>query len=310
VIWLEKYDVSVQALHDQLDAEFTESDDDKLLKELLSKLDEYGSKFGRLNTVGTSVDLMSTQDHQYFKQPPNDDYVVDENGENRINKQDDGYEGDLHSSLGSMYMYKHDFVAALSHLKQAVRLYELAGDHHSIVMANTKYSLSTLNFRIGEYSTSASEYEEALDLFKQSYGDGTNPFSILAQWKGILDGLHPSMYDTTSSLGALLNGVGFSAGDNGANDASTEGPATSTSIPESSNQLLLDDKNSGAVDTTLKASEENDITKPIATSDDLSTKDIRQMKVTPTKNNKIVLPGGSTIDLQKFLQQNKSKDEL
>jgi tetratricopeptide (TPR) repeat protein len=310
---IEEYNLPVEGLHNQLDAEFADLDDDKQLKESLTKLEEYDNKFGRSNVVGGSSDPMSEREHQFFDQTEEEEHYYDENGELNISRKDDSYEGDLHANLASMYIAKQDFVAALSHFNQAIRLYEVAGEDESIVMANTKFNLATLNFRIGAYSASAEKYDEALDLYKQIHGDGINPFSLPAQWKGIVDGLDTSILDA-SSLGALVEGMdGFSNALQGTYDLSEIGELSS----DSNNQQLPvhDDSSSDTVGTrsTTTASDDNDTTeKPEpATSYTKNSNDIRTTKATSKQNVKIVLPGGSSFDLGKFLQQNKSThDEL
>jgi tetratricopeptide (TPR) repeat protein len=270
-------------------------------------LEDYDSKFGRGTAVGGSGDPMSERDQHFFDQPIVDDSYYAENADQT---KDGSYEGDLHATLGSMYMAKQDFVAALSHFNQAIRLYELAGEHHSVVMANTKFNLATLNFRIGEYSTSADEYDEALDIFKQVYGDGTNPFSLLAQWKGIIDG-----FGTVVDGMDVFNNVLY-----GAYDQYAVGSSTFSSSTESNNQQLVDEQNTEPVDSISKELEDSDTMETIETiestsssfsTDDRKNNNIHGTNVATKQNVKIVLPGGSSVDLSKFLQQNKStQDEL
>jgi tetratricopeptide (TPR) repeat protein len=89
--------------------------------------------------------------------------------------RDDGYEGDLHSGLGSLYMAKGDYVLAASHLTEAVRLYELSGEQQERSMADAKFNLSILHLRNGAYMESANLYSEALDIYEAVTVEGENP---------------------------------------------------------------------------------------------------------------------------------------
>lgn len=92
-------------------------------------------------------------------------------------EKSDAYEGDLHNKLGTLYLNRGDHVLASSHLQEAIRLYELDGEQDEINMASAKYNLSLLHLRAGEYQYSANLYNEALDAFKASVGEGLNPLS-------------------------------------------------------------------------------------------------------------------------------------
>lgn len=84
------------------------------------------------------------------------------------NEKDDGYEGDLHLSIGALYMAQggDNNLFAASHLEQAVRLYELSGERDGENTATAKFNLSILHLRGGDYRASAQLHGEALDIFR------------------------------------------------------------------------------------------------------------------------------------------------
>jgi tetratricopeptide (TPR) repeat protein len=93
-----------------------------------------------------------------------------------VDNRQDGYEGDLHMNLGSLYMANGDTFAAISHLQQAMQLYERSdekGDDSNA--ADVKFTLSELHFRNGDYQASMQLHEQALDLYRRAHGDGVNP---------------------------------------------------------------------------------------------------------------------------------------
>lgn len=109
------------------------------------------------------------------------DGFLDETTGETYYEKDDGYEGDLHMSIGSLYMARSDnseSIQAASHLEQAVRLYELSGEVQSQNMATVKFNLSILHLRNGDYPMSARLHGEALDIFRAVIGDGVNPMAM------------------------------------------------------------------------------------------------------------------------------------
>ena len=96
-------------------------------------------------------------------------------------QRDDGYEGDLHASLGALLLADGDAVLAAVHLMEAVRLYEFAGDVDGQNMASVKFNLSALYLQNGEYRESARLHGEALDLFRQFHGEGADLLGAMGQ---------------------------------------------------------------------------------------------------------------------------------
>jgi tetratricopeptide (TPR) repeat protein len=87
-------------------------------------------------------------------------------GEDGYGLKDPGYEGDLHTNLGSLYLAQGDTVLAASHLQQAIRKYELTGEAYTDNMATAKYNLAMLYFKSSEFSKSAVLHAEAIDVFR------------------------------------------------------------------------------------------------------------------------------------------------
>jgi tetratricopeptide (TPR) repeat protein len=93
----------------------------------------------------------------------------------------DGYEGDLHMSLGSLYLSQGDTYAAASHLQQAVQLYERSDEAGDVSnAADVKLTLSELHFTNGDYRAAVQLHEQALDLYRRAHGDGVNPMEDAA----------------------------------------------------------------------------------------------------------------------------------
>jgi len=91
-------------------------------------------------------------------------------------EKDDRYEGDLHSNLGSMYLYYGDHDAAEPHLVEAVRLYESIDDEErNEILADAKYNLAMLKVRKSEFQESVKLYREAIQLYRSTVEEGINP---------------------------------------------------------------------------------------------------------------------------------------
>ncbi len=201
VEWIEAYNLpplsivneqqQQQMLHD--DTIESSETNQKLLLEYQLKLQEYGNKFGK-NSMNSAGEIPTYDNiHDYFRGMGGS--VDDDSSYTLV--QDDGYEGDLHYSLGTIYMSMNDLVIASSHFDQAVRLYELAGEHESVAMANTKYNKAILNLYLALYGASADAHNDALDLYQHIYGPDINPFSESSKLKSMLHGFDLS---TSASL--------------------------------------------------------------------------------------------------------------
>jgi tetratricopeptide (TPR) repeat protein len=87
-----------------------------------------------------------------------------------------GHDGDLHVRMGNFYSFHFgDLFQSLSHLEEATRLYELAGEDEELPMAIAKYNLSVVYQICGDFPKSAILYREALDIFAHLFGEGNNP---------------------------------------------------------------------------------------------------------------------------------------
>jgi hypothetical protein len=110
----------------------------------------------------------------------NDDELLLMNGSNEYYyEKDDIYEADIHLSIGTLYIKEFDkgtftsnsFTNAMTHLDQAVRLYEMSSDDtdHSITtnMTLAKYYLFLLHLRDGNYHFAAQRYNDAIDWLRK-----------------------------------------------------------------------------------------------------------------------------------------------
>jgi hypothetical protein len=107
--------------------------------------------------------------------PSNDDiFDMDASNDNYYYDTDDGYEADLHVSIGTLYMELHTTPSsssstisqATNHFEQAVRLYQASGEVHSTNMALAKYNLFLLHLRDGDYRTASLRYNDAVDALR------------------------------------------------------------------------------------------------------------------------------------------------
>lgn len=81
--------------------------------------------------------------------------------------KDDGYEADIHSSLGVLYMAQgQENVMAAIHLEHAARMYEQNGERDSPSMASVKLSLAELYLQSRDYEKSAVAHAEAINIFR------------------------------------------------------------------------------------------------------------------------------------------------
>ena len=96
-------------------------------------------------------------------------------------QRDDRYEGDLHSTLGALFLSRDKADKARGHLENAVALYE---SHHGskrkqnsddLTLADAKYNLAIALSRLRDFSESVKIHFEALDIYEELYGPGLNP---------------------------------------------------------------------------------------------------------------------------------------
>ncbi|GAX24056.1 hypothetical protein FisN_26Lh132 [Fistulifera solaris] len=85
-----------------------------------------------------------------------------------------GYVGDLHATLGSLYLSTNELILAEMHLRQAIRSY-ISDDENRRYLADVHFNLAQLLFQQGEYLESAEQRALACDLYKETVGEGVNP---------------------------------------------------------------------------------------------------------------------------------------
>jgi tetratricopeptide (TPR) repeat protein len=123
---------------------------------------------------GQTLEVVELQLSGYNDLRDMDASVQIEEGEEYY-QRDDGYEGDLHLSIGTLYLDRNDFVSAASHLDQAIQLYELSGETEERNTADAKYNLAILHFRNADFLASDAAYNSALDTYRKVVGDGMDP---------------------------------------------------------------------------------------------------------------------------------------
>jgi tetratricopeptide (TPR) repeat protein len=89
---------------------------------------------------------------------------------------DHGYIGDLHATLGSLYLSTNELVLAEMHFRQAIRSYTATSDDENRrYLADVHFNLAQLLFQQGEYPDSSEQRALACDLYKETVGEGINP---------------------------------------------------------------------------------------------------------------------------------------
>jgi tetratricopeptide (TPR) repeat protein len=127
--------------------------------ELDDAIDEHEAQldaYNVLNNQGMDIEVSDYEDQLYLG-------------------KDDLYEGDIHMSLGSLFLAKGDLVSAGSHLSQSIKLYELSGEEEDRNLADAKFNMSVLKYRTGEYALSREFYDSALDIYRDVVGAGIDP---------------------------------------------------------------------------------------------------------------------------------------
>jgi tetratricopeptide (TPR) repeat protein len=127
--------------------------------ELDDAIDEHEAQleaYNVLNNQGMDIEVSDYEDQLYLG-------------------KDDLYEGDIHMSLGSLFLAKGDLVSAGSHLSQSIKLYELSGEEEDRNLADAKFNMSVLKYRTGDYALSREFYDSALDIYRDVVGAGIDP---------------------------------------------------------------------------------------------------------------------------------------
>jgi tetratricopeptide (TPR) repeat protein len=154
MVWNEEHNIAppgeLGALVQQEDLEL-----DDAVEDLESQLEAYNV----VNNDAREIPVSDYEDRAYENYPTKDDL----------------YEGDIHVNLGSLLLAKGDFVAAGSHLSQAIKLYELSDEEEDRNVADAKYNMAVLYYRTGEFSLSREMYEAAVDIYRTVVGEGVDP---------------------------------------------------------------------------------------------------------------------------------------
>jgi len=123
----------------------------------------------QLDVLGDNADIESTiqllEDslQEYLSGLESDEFTETEAKYLR----DDHYQGDVHSSLGTLYLQLGDDVQAESHFRQALLLY-----NHDVAAADVHINLSTLLLQRGAFIQSGDERRRALAIYQQVHPQG------------------------------------------------------------------------------------------------------------------------------------------
>jgi tetratricopeptide (TPR) repeat protein len=132
------------------------TESDELLQEMEAKLDEYrAALYG-----GRGIQI--PDDYRKPNEP--------------LYESDDLYEADLHATIGAIQLSNGQVELAMTSLVKAIDLYEVhKGEEYAI--ADVKLNMGMALFRLREFDESARLHEEALELFRDTVGEGKNPLT-------------------------------------------------------------------------------------------------------------------------------------
>jgi tetratricopeptide (TPR) repeat protein len=102
--------------------------------------------------------------------------LLNDDGYDYYYQRDDEYEGDLHVTLGALYLSNDDLEKAMVYFENAISLYQI-NDSHSRRMADAKTNMAMALFRARQFQESIRVHTEALELYRALYGDGVNPLT-------------------------------------------------------------------------------------------------------------------------------------
>jgi tetratricopeptide (TPR) repeat protein len=139
---------------------------EQALEDHLQLLREYR---GMVNNGGGGQQHPQQQQKLYPK--GNDDY---DDAAYHYYERNDGYEGDMMTNIGALYMAKGETEAAISYLEQALIKYQDETDGQA--MADLKLNLAMVYYRVRRFHDSQRVHLDALSAYQQLYGDGVNPF--------------------------------------------------------------------------------------------------------------------------------------
>ena len=154
--WHAIHNIEVAPVHEIMD-------DDEALQEYLDTLKEYREVMQN----GGTPKPKSYEQNLYDEAAGSAGFYYE---------KDDGYEGDLLAGIGALYLSKGEKERGISFLEQALALYQKTGEDSTRPMADAKLNLSMGYFRARRFADSQRVYFEALDAYKDLYGDGVNPY--------------------------------------------------------------------------------------------------------------------------------------
>ena len=197
--WFQRYNI---APPQSPPVDNTESGDDQanIIQTYEQALEEYHAMF--LDGVDSSDPVVS--DSNGFYSSGDADY-----GTQEFFQRNDGYEGDLHNTLGAFYLNIGDLEQAKLHLQQALRLYLKAGEAQDATTATTYTQLALLHFQQGEYEMSTEQHRQSVEIFRKIVSPGTNPLhhggQPLLDWPELLSEALRDLPDVNADVTTLLD---------------------------------------------------------------------------------------------------------
>jgi tetratricopeptide (TPR) repeat protein len=148
------------------------TESNELLQETEIMLEEYGAD------VYGGRGIQIPDDYRESNQP--------------LYEPDDLYEADLHATIGAIQLSNGQVELAMTSLVKAIDLYEAhMGEERAI--ADVKLNMGMALFRLREFDESARLHAEALELFRETVGEGKNPLASIVGATAATDASYSSV---------------------------------------------------------------------------------------------------------------------
>ena len=131
-------------------------------------------------------------------------YEVDVSGhyDKETVAQDELYEAQILATLGALTLSLNENEMALEHFSRAIDIYEkYPGEDERRAVGDLKLNVASALYRNKDFVNSANAYDEAMDRYQESFGDGVNPLT------GSTDAMGNMMYDGYGARADYQGGI-------------------------------------------------------------------------------------------------------
>ena len=162
--WYEKYNLNSREVMPQVQL----GDDESILEQYLETLRTYKSQ-----TQGKRTSSPTKPASEIKPDMPNSGasgaFYIPHN---------DGYEADLQAAIGGIYLSTGQTERSIAYFEKAIQLYETLGaESRSRQVADVKLNLAMAYLYDKNFEESAHIRQEALETYRELYGDGVNPIA-------------------------------------------------------------------------------------------------------------------------------------